>query len=320
MQTATEALARARRAAAGRRRAQRPPLRRYEGAALEEYRAWAPRRPPSEPAPGGGESRRGLVERYVAASCAGCSSGPRRRPRRRPLAADRLRARRGRGAAAAAARRRSSSTRRPYRFERARARARASTVLDGLARARPTGELRHFARWICSRASSATIRRHGLIEPGGEVLCLVSGGADSTCLRARAARARLPRLGAARRPRAARRRVGRRRALLRRGARRRGRRASTRRAAERGARCAPSATPSAPDALRATGHTASDQVETILYRLVTSGNTQGDQAPARGRRRPPAARGLARGDRGVLPRARDRLPRRLVATRRPCAA
>jgi tRNA(Ile)-lysidine synthase len=26
------------------------------------------------------------------------------------------------------------------------------------------------------------IRRHELIEPGGEVCCLVSGGADSTCL------------------------------------------------------------------------------------------------------------------------------------------
>ena len=26
------------------------------------------------------------------------------------------------------------------------------------------------------------VRRHELIEPGGEVLCLVSGGADSTCL------------------------------------------------------------------------------------------------------------------------------------------
>jgi tRNA(Ile)-lysidine synthase len=31
----------------------------------------------------------------------------------------------------------------------------------------------------------------------------------------------------------------------------------------------------ATDRLRATGHTASDQVETILYRLVTSGNTKG---------------------------------------------
>ena len=28
----------------------------------------------------------------------------------------------------------------------------------------------------------ACIRQHGLIEPGGEVTCLVSGGADSTCL------------------------------------------------------------------------------------------------------------------------------------------
>src|SRR5215217_8797048 len=28
----------------------------------------------------------------------------------------------------------------------------------------------------------AHICRHGLIEPGGEVTCLVSGGADSTCL------------------------------------------------------------------------------------------------------------------------------------------
>lgn len=26
------------------------------------------------------------------------------------------------------------------------------------------------------------VRRHELIEPGGEVCCLVSGGADSTCL------------------------------------------------------------------------------------------------------------------------------------------
>ncbi|MDX6470655.1 MAG: tRNA(Ile)-lysidine synthase, partial [Gaiellaceae bacterium] len=28
----------------------------------------------------------------------------------------------------------------------------------------------------------AGIRSHGLIEPGGEICCLVSGGADSTCL------------------------------------------------------------------------------------------------------------------------------------------
>ena len=28
----------------------------------------------------------------------------------------------------------------------------------------------------------AHIRRHSLIAPGGEITCLVSGGADSTCL------------------------------------------------------------------------------------------------------------------------------------------
>jgi tRNA(Ile)-lysidine synthase TilS/MesJ len=28
----------------------------------------------------------------------------------------------------------------------------------------------------------AHVRRHGLIPPGGDIACLVSGGADSTCL------------------------------------------------------------------------------------------------------------------------------------------
>ena len=67
----------------------------------------------------------------------------------------------------------------------------------------------------------------------------------------------------------------------------------------------------APGRLRATGHTATDQVETILYRLVSSGNAKGIK-PRRedGVVRPlPAA--LARGDRGVLPRARARVPDRL---------
>jgi ribonuclease H / adenosylcobalamin/alpha-ribazole phosphatase len=44
-----------------------PRYGRYEGAALEEYRAWAASAPSSEPAPGGGESRHGLVERYRGA-------------------------------------------------------------------------------------------------------------------------------------------------------------------------------------------------------------------------------------------------------------
>ena len=75
-----------------------------------------------------------------------------------------------------------------------------------------------------------------------------------------------------------------------------------------------------PDRLRATGHTASDQVETILYRLVTSGNTKGIKAAPRGRRRAAAAAALARGDRGLLPRARARVPRRLVERRHDARA
>ena len=77
-------------------------------------------------------------------------------------------------------------------------------------------------------------------------------------------------------------------------------------------RCATSATPSAPDRLRATGHTASDQVETILYRLVTSGNAKGIKA----RREDGVVRPLLPLWReetlGVLPRARRRVPDRLV--------
>ena len=117
------------------------------------------------------------------------------------------------------------------------------------------------------------VRRHELIAPGGEVLCLVSGGADSTCLwgvlrelgyRVSAlhvahglrgvesdedARFCARELGAevVRAPGA-----GKTEAELR-----------DLRYAERAG------------LLRATGHTLSDQVETILYRLVTSGNTRG---------------------------------------------
>ena len=55
----------------------------------------------------------------------------------------------------------------------------------------------------------------------------------------------------------------------------------------------------APDRLRATGHTLSDQVETIIYRLVTSGNAKGIKAKTRGRRRPAAAVRLAGRDAGA---------------------
>jgi tRNA(Ile)-lysidine synthase len=117
------------------------------------------------------------------------------------------------------------------------------------------------------------VRRHELIEPGGAVCCLVSGGADSTCLwhalrvlgyrvsalhvnhKLRGAEsdedARFCRdvLGAA---------------LVERDGR------GLTEAELREQRYAV-----ARDVLRATGHTASDQVETILYRLVSRGSATG---------------------------------------------
>ncbi len=118
------------------------------------------------------------------------------------------------------------------------------------------------------------VRDHELIAPGGEVTCLVSGGADSTCLwhvlgslgyRASAlhvnhglrgadseadARFCAARLGAEVVERDGR---GLSEAEL---------RAQRYQVARRGS-------------LRATGHTASDQVETILYRLVSRGAATG---------------------------------------------
>jgi tRNA(Ile)-lysidine synthase len=117
------------------------------------------------------------------------------------------------------------------------------------------------------------VRRHELIPPGGVVVCLVSGGADSTCLWH------------------ALRELGYRVSALH---------------VDHGLRGGESAGDArfcheilgaevvevdgrgrteaelrdlryalAPDRLRATGHTASDQVETVLYRLVSSGRPGG---------------------------------------------
>ena len=49
-------------------------------------------------------------------------------------------------------------------------------------RASPTSSSRHHSVMELGERVEAYIRANGLIEPGGEVTCLVSGGADSTCL------------------------------------------------------------------------------------------------------------------------------------------
>jgi tRNA(Ile)-lysidine synthase len=116
------------------------------------------------------------------------------------------------------------------------------------------------------------IRRHELIAPGGEVTCLVSGGADSTCLwhalrelgyRVSALHVNHGLRGAA--------------------ADEDARFCAERLGAEvvdgRGGRSEDELRrirySFATDRLRATGHTASDQVETVLYRLVASGAAKG---------------------------------------------
>jgi tRNA(Ile)-lysidine synthetase-like protein len=117
------------------------------------------------------------------------------------------------------------------------------------------------------------VRRHALIEPGSEVLCLVSGGADSTCLYHA-----LSELGY---------RVS---ALhVDHGLRGAESDADAAWCAERfraevvqaAARCSTEAElrdvrySFHADRLRATGHTLSDQVETIIYRLAARGTTTG---------------------------------------------
>jgi tRNA(Ile)-lysidine synthase len=118
------------------------------------------------------------------------------------------------------------------------------------------------------------VRRHDLIPPGGEVACLVSGGADSTCLwhALRALGYRATALHVNHGLRGAESEEDARFCAEQLGAQvveappaGRGTEAEL-----RGLRYAVSA-----GRLRATGHTASDQVETILYRLASSGTTTG---------------------------------------------
>ncbi len=117
------------------------------------------------------------------------------------------------------------------------------------------------------------IRRYDLIEPGGDVCCLVSGGADSTCL--------WHALGA----------LGYRVSAVHVNHQLRGDDSTADAAFCREVLGAEIVVADgrglgeaawreqrysvARDRLRATGHTASDQVETILYRLVSRGNATG---------------------------------------------
>ena len=119
----------------------------------------------------------------------------------------------------------------------------------------------------------AFIRAHGLIEPGGSVTCLVSGGADSTCLW-HALRELGYDVSAVH---------------VHHGVRGADADADAEHCATvlgaRVVRVEPAATEAVMRELRysatsglgtrATGHTASDQVETVLYRLVSSGSTRG---------------------------------------------
>jgi tRNA(Ile)-lysidine synthase len=121
---------------------------------------------------------------------------------------------------------------------------------------------------------AAFIREHELIAPAGEVTCLVSGGADSTCL--------WHVLGA----------LGYRVSALHvnhglRGAESDDDARFCREVLGAEVVEAPGVTEAelrelrysfATDRLRATGHTASDQVETVLLRLVSSGRTRGIKA------------------------------------------
>jgi tRNA(Ile)-lysidine synthase len=120
------------------------------------------------------------------------------------------------------------------------------------------------------------VREHELIPPGGEISCLVSGGADSTCLWHV-----LGELGY---------RVS--AVHVDHGLRGAESEEDARHCAQRMGAEIVTAPPAATEAdlrelryrltegrgLRATGHTASDQVETVLYRLVSSGSTRGIRA------------------------------------------
>lgn len=119
------------------------------------------------------------------------------------------------------------------------------------------------------------VRRHELLPAGGEVTCLVSGGPDSTCLwhALRALGYRVSAVHVSHGLRGAESEGDARFCREALGAEVVEARAASAGATEAELRDLRYAVAS--DRLRATGHTASDQVETILYRLATSGRPSG---------------------------------------------
>jgi tRNA(Ile)-lysidine synthase len=117
------------------------------------------------------------------------------------------------------------------------------------------------------------VAAHGLIPPGGAVTCMVSGGADSTCLWhvLRTLRFDVAALHVHHSVRGADADADARHCIELMGAQIVRVPPAPTEAAMRELRYRASA----PRGLRATGHTASDQVETVLYRLVSSGSTRG---------------------------------------------
>lgn len=136
--------------------------------------------------------------------------------------------------------------------------------------------IRHTGAVDIAARVEAHIRANDLLPAGGEVTCLVSGGADSTCLWHV-----LRRLGYAVSA-----------VHVHHGLRGAEADADASHCADAlGAAvvCAPPGATeaewrrlryelTAADGLRATGHTASDQLETVIYRLVSSGSTRGIRA------------------------------------------
>jgi tRNA(Ile)-lysidine synthase len=119
------------------------------------------------------------------------------------------------------------------------------------------------------------IRSHELIPPGGGVTCLVSGGADSTCLwhalRGLGYEVSALHVNHGLRGEESEEDARFCRDLL-------GAEVVDGRGGETEDELRRIRYSFAPDRLRATGHTASDQVETVLYRLVASGSARGIKA------------------------------------------